>query len=197
MNRVSVRLAGLVLALAALWLAAPTVLNGLADHLIVRDPLAKADVILVLSGDDNGERAAAGIELYKQGYAGHLLMSGGPLAGRLTAAGWMKKQAVAAGVPAAAVLVQERSRSTLEDAEFSLPLVQANGFRSVVLVTSPYHTRRAAAVFRKLYPPAGIRVIVYPARSSFEPHGWWQRRADAFEVVREYAARALYLLKGY
>ncbi len=198
MNRLVVRLAGLLLVLAALWLAAPWFLNGLADHLIVRDPLAKADVILVLAGDDNGERTAAGIELYKQGYAGHLLMSGGPLAWHLTAAAWMKKQAVEAEVPAAAILTEDRSRSTIENAQFSLPLLEARGFRSVILVTSPYHTRRAALVFKKLYRPRGIGVTVYPVpRSEFQPHDWWLRHEDTGYVVWEYVSRLMYLLKGY
>jgi len=189
---------GLLLAALVVWLSAPFILNALANHLIVRDRLAPADVILVLAGDNNGERAAAGIQLFKQGYAPRLLMSGGPLAWHLTAAGWMREQAVAAGVPAAAVLLQAKSHSTIEDARFSLPIVRARGFRSVILVTSPYHTRRAAAVFKKLFRSAGIRVMVYPAEpSDFNPHDWWRRHEDTQYVVWEYVSRALYLLKGY
>jgi uncharacterized SAM-binding protein YcdF (DUF218 family) len=198
MTKLIRRLLALCLLLLALWLSAPWFLNGLADHLIVRDPLAKADVILVLSGDTNGERAAAGIELYKEGWAKHILMSGGTLAWNLTSADWMKKQAVESGVPAAAVLTQDRSQSTIDDARFSLPIIKARRFRSVILVTSPYHSRRAAAVFKKLYRPAGISVIVYPVpHSVFDPHDWWTRHEDTGFVVWEYVARVMYLLKGY
>ena len=192
------RLALLVLVLLALYLSWPYVLNGLARFLVVSDRLDKADVILVLSGDTNGERVAQGVELYKKGYAKYLLMSGGQLAWQLTYADWMKKQAVAAGVPGSAVLVQGRSKSTLDDAKFSLPVVEARNFKSVILVTSPYHTRRAAAVFKKMYGPQGIKVMVYPVQhSDFNPHDWWRRHEDTAYVVWEYMARVMYLLKGY
>ena len=184
--------------LAGLWLSCPYLLNGLARFLVVRDRLEKADVILVLAGDSNGERTAAGIELYKQGYSGKLLMSGGPLTWHLTYAEWMKKQAIAAGVPGTAILIQDRSRSTIEDAKLSLLIARANDFRSVILVTSPYHTRRASAVFKKIYGPQGIKVIIWPApQSDFNPHNWWTRHEDTAYVVWEYVARVMYLLKGY
>lgn len=184
--------------MAGLYLLMPFFLNGLAGHLIVRDQLDRADAILVLAGDSNGERVDEGINLYKQGYAGYILMSGGPLAWRLTNAEWMKKQALAEGVPERAILLQDRSRSTLDDANFSLPIAVKHDFKSVILVTSPYHTRRAAAVFKKIFGSAGIRVIVYPVRKSdFNPVGWWTRHEDAAYVVWEYVARIMYLLKGY
>ena len=186
------------LILLVLYLAYPTILNGLARFLVVSDKLDKADVILVLSGDTNGERVEQGVALFKQGFASRLLMSGGQLAWQLSYADWMKKQAVADGVPASAVMVQTRSRSTLEDAQFSLPIVRANNWHSVILVTSPYHTRRASAVFKKIYGLQGIKVMIYPVQhSDFDPHDWWQRHEDTAYVVWEYVARVMYLLKGY
>jgi uncharacterized SAM-binding protein YcdF (DUF218 family) len=198
MKKIAVRLLILFLALAIFWLAYPALLNGLARFLVVRDKLGRADVILVISGDNNGERVSAAVDLFKQGYAKRLLMSGGPLAWHLTNAEWMKRQALAAGIPSPAILTQDRSLSTLEDAQFSLPIVRENNYRSVILVTSPYHTRRAAAVFKKIFERQGIKVMVYPApHSDFDPHDWWMRHEDTADVVWEYVARAMYLLKGY
>ncbi len=198
MRRLARWLLALGLVLAVLWLSFPYLLNGLASFLVVRDPLAPADAIIVLSGDTNGERVAEGVKLYKEGYARRLLMSGGTLAWNLSYAEWMKKQALAAGVPASAILLQDRSKSTIDDAKFSLPIVESNHFRTVIVVTSPYHTRRAAAVFKKLYGRRGIRVIVRPAETSdFNPHDWWRRHEDTQYVVWEYVARVMYLLKGY
>ncbi|MCU0641634.1 MAG: YdcF family protein [Candidatus Margulisbacteria bacterium] len=196
------RLAGFLLTLFILalgiYLTQPYFLPFLADHLVVRDSLDRADLIIVLSGDNNGERVAEAVGLYKAGYAPRLLMSGGPLAWHLTAAQWMKKQAVESGVPAAAISLQAESRSTLEDAIFSLPQVKESGARSVILVTSPYHSRRAAVVFRKVFAPAGIRVISYPCRrSEFNPDRWWTRHEDTGFVVWEYVANVLYFFKGY
>jgi len=179
-------------------LAAPFVLDHLGRRLIVGDPLVKADVIIVLAGDDNGERVAEGAELFRAGYAPYMLMSGGPLAWKLTYAEWMKKQATESGVPAARILLQDRSRSTIEDARFSLPIVKQQGFKSVILVTSPQHSRRAGKVFRQIFGREQIKVMVRPvAKSEFKPDRWWRRYEDRALVVWEYFSSVLYFFKGY
>jgi uncharacterized SAM-binding protein YcdF (DUF218 family) len=179
-------------------LAAPFALNYLGQRLIVSEPLVKADAIVVLGGSANGERVVEAVKLYRAGYAPYLLMSGGPLAWKLTDAEWMKKQAEESGVPAGRILLQDRSRSTLEDGKFSLPIVKQHGFRSIILVTSPQHTRRAGRVFRKMFGREGIKVVVRPAAGSeFNPDRWWRRYEDRALVVWEYLSSVLYFLKGY
>ena len=181
-----------------LYLVYPFLLDGLANYLMVQDRLEKADIIVVLGGDNNGERVEEGVKLYQQGYAKHLLMSGGSLAWKLTYAQWMKRQAVEGGVPESAILLEDKSKSTLEDAKFSLPIVVGKGFKSIILVTSPTHTRRAARVFRRVFSPAGVKVIIYPAeKSEVSPERWWTRHEDTQLVVWEYAALIFYFLKGF
>ncbi len=197
MNKVKALVIFLALLVIA-FLAYPWFLNALAGQLIVRDKLEKADVIIVLSGDNNGERTAEGVRLFKKGFAPYLLLSGGPLAWNLTNAEQMKKQALAGGVPARAVILQERSRSTIEDAQFCLPIVNRYGFRSIILVTSPQHSRRASRVFGRVFKPLGIRLVVWPAeKSEFNPREWWKRHEDTSAVGWEYGALVLYFLKGF
>lgn len=198
MKKLFYRLTLFLLLILGLYFFHPLILDQLAKRLVVRDPLSKADVILVLGGDDNGERVEEGVKLYKQGYAKRMLMSGGPLAWRLTSAQWMKKQAVAEGVPVGAILIQDRSLSTIEDAQFCLPIVKQNLIRSIILVTSPTHTRRAGRVFKKLFSPASISVIVHPVeKSEFNPDHWWTRHEDTGLVIWEYVSAVLYFFKGY
>ena len=181
-----------------LYLLFPFILNGIANRMIVSDKLEKADLILVLAGDSNGERVIEGVALYKKGYAPRILMSGGPMAWHLTYAEWMKKQAIESGVPERDILVQDRSRSTVEDAEFSLPIVKENKIRSLILVTSPAHTRRAKKVFNNLYSTDKIKVVVWPAQNSeFNPKDWWTRYEDRGLVVWEIVSSIFYLLKGF
>ncbi|MFA5114245.1 MAG: YdcF family protein [Candidatus Margulisiibacteriota bacterium] len=196
------RLAGFLLCLLlvsiAFYLARPYIFTFMADYLYARDSLDRADLIIVLGGDNNGERVAEAVTLYQAGYAPRLLMSGGPLAWHLTNAQWMKKQAVESGVPAGAIAQQDRSLSTLDDALLCLPLAKQFGCRTVILVTSPYHSRRASIVFKKVFAPEGIRVISYPVRQSvFNPDKWWTRYEDMTAVVWEYAANVIYFLRGY
>lgn len=198
MKKLLITLVVILLVVIGSYFLSPLILDRMAQYLVVSDKLEKADVILVLAGDSNGERVDAGVKLYKQGYAKYILMSGGPMAWHLTYADWMKKQAVQEGVPAGVVLLQNKSRSTIDDARFSLPIMQKRNFKSVILVTSPYHTRRAAGVFRKMLGPAGIRVMVIPTdKSDFNPDRWWTRHEDTAYVVWEYVSLVLYFLKGY
>jgi len=176
----------------------PFILGGMARYLIVQDKLQKADVIIVLAGDGNGERVEEGVKSFKQGYAKYILMSGGPLAWHLTNAEWMKKQAMADGIPASAILLEDKSRSTIDNAQFSLPVILKHHFGSAIVVTSPYHTRRAARTFRKVFSKQGIKVMIRPTeKSEFNPDRWWTRHEDTGAVVWEYAASVLYFFKGY
>ncbi|MFH1387342.1 MAG: YdcF family protein [bacterium] len=187
-----------VLVLLGLFILTPFMLQWAGNRLIVADKLGKADVIIVLGGDGNGERVDMGVKLFKQGMAPKLLMSGGPLAWKLTFADWMKKQAVELGVKSSEILTENKSRSTIEDAEFCLPIVKQHGFRSVILVTSPTHSRRARNTFRKMFGKEGIKVLVQPAYpAEFDPNKWWTRHEDLQPVVWEYVSMVLYFVKGY
>ncbi|MBU0630829.1 MAG: YdcF family protein [Candidatus Margulisbacteria bacterium] len=181
-----------------LYLAHPLILPGLADFLIVKDQIEKADMIIVLAGDYNGERVRQAAQLYNRGYAPVILMSGGPVAWKLTYAANMKYEAIALGVPAKAILLQDKSLSTIEDARFSLPIVQEKKAFSVIVVTSPQHSRRAARVFRKIFEPEKIKVMLYPVgNSSFNPDKWWTKHEESSAILWEYGSLVFYFMKGY
>ena len=191
-------LGGFLLLLIILYFSRAFWLEGAASWLIVRDKLQPAVGIIVLAGDVNGERVTEGVKLYKEGYAHKMIMSGGPLTWRLSAAAWMKKQAVTMGVPSEAIWLEDRSRSTYENATFSLPFAERQKWKSVLLVTSPTHSRRAKMIFARIFTKAGIKTIIYPAEvTNFKLSGWWQRHDDTQLVVWEYVSLVYYFLKGY
>lgn len=66
------------------------------------------------------------------------------------------------GLPPEAGMLEERSRSTFENARFSAELLAHRGIDEVVLVTDDFHAYRATAHFRR----AGLRVISTPVRRS-------------------------------
>ena len=188
---------GFIIFLLFFIIAHPFILQWMPSFLYVQDKLEKADVILTLAGDSNGERVAQAVALYKQGYVPKILMSGGPAVWHLTYAENMRRQATSLGVPANDVALQDKSRSTIEDIKFSLPILQKMNAHSIILVTSPYHIRRASLVARKYYTPMKIKVIASPAQKSiFNPNGWWRRHEDTQFVVWEYIGMVQYLLKG-
>ncbi len=191
-------LIGLLIIVLAV-LSVPFVMEGAAHWLIVQDKLEPVDSLIVLGGDNNGERVDRAVRLYRQGYARELLLSGGPLAWGLTAAQWMKRQALSLGVPAGAIRLEDESESTIDNAKMSLALLNGK-VRSVALVTSPTHSRRAKKVFSKVFSKAGIKVYSYPvlpAESRFKVSRWWTRHEDTQAVMWEYVTLVYYFLKGY
>jgi len=110
----------------------------------------------------------------------------------------MRKQANHLGVPSYVIILEDQSRSTLENAKYSLPLLKKAGAKSIILVTSPVHTRRAKRTFNKVLSKDEIKVYSYPVqKSDFKLKRWWQRHEDVQLVVWEYVSLTYYLLKGY
>jgi len=144
-------LAWIVSGMLVLFLVAGlTVFFGLGYYLSPQSKLAKSDVIVAISGGETSSRADEAVALYKSGWAPRIIFSGaaqdtsGPSNARA-----MMTEAVAAGVPAAAIQLDEKSADTRENAANVRSLAEAAGYRSMILVTSPYHQRRAYIVFHR------------------------------------------------
>jgi len=149
-------------------------LVGIGHWLDVTDPLAKADAIVAISGD-TGARAESAIALWKQGYAPVLIFSGGSSDPESVAsAELMKRTAVAAGIPANAIVVEGTSATTEENAERVAMLMKTAGLRSAILVTSPYHQRRAAILFEREFDRSGLSFRNHPADDpDWDATLWW------------------------
>ncbi|HYU81963.1 MAG TPA: YdcF family protein [Candidatus Polarisedimenticolia bacterium] len=150
------------------------VLVGVGHWLDVSDPLAKADAIIAISGD-TGARTDTAVALWKQGYAPLLIFSGGSSDPQSVAsAELMKRSAVAAGVPENAIAVEGASATTEENAERVAELMKTRGIASAILVTSPYHQRRAAMLFEREFDRASLTFTNHPAEDpDWDPNLWW------------------------
>lgn len=151
-------------------------LVGIGHALAVEDPLAKTDVIIAISGD-NGPRTQTAVRLWKQGYAPVVLFSGGSLDPEsVSSAELMKRDAVRLGVPAAAILVEPASTTTEENARLTAQLMTERGLRTAILVTSPYHQRRASIFFSRAFAANGLEFRNHPAFDpDWDPDRWWIR----------------------
>jgi uncharacterized SAM-binding protein YcdF (DUF218 family) len=101
--------------------------------------------------DESRHRTICGADLYQQGAAGRLVMTGGGMrifgGPGVKVAPAMKAWAVQLGVPPDAILVDEEARTTYENALGTRRVLgQA---RSILLVTTAYHIPRATALFQK------------------------------------------------
>jgi uncharacterized SAM-binding protein YcdF (DUF218 family) len=131
--------ASLLLALlaAAVWFLPQQVLT-------VDSGPVTADVLVVLGGTP--DRAVRAAELFKQGAAPEILVTGfGDSASN-------KKLLEQCGVTNTAIILESKSRTTRQNAEFSIPLLRQMGAHKVILVTSWYHSRRALMCFEHYAP---------------------------------------------
>jgi len=116
-----------------------------------RDERRSADAIVVLGAAQfNGVAGAVfearldhAVELYKEGYAPYLVVTGGKLpADRTTEAATARRWAIAHGVPAEAILSEDQGRTTLESLEAVSSIFRANDLRSAVFVSDETHMLR-------------------------------------------------------
>lgn len=119
----------------------------------------KADAVVAVSGGDTSARASEAVKLYQNGWAKYLIFSGaaadtsGPSNAEV-----MAKQAIAAGVDPAMVLIEPFSQTTGENAIETVNIFKQYDIRSAIIVTSSYHERRATLEFQhKAGPDVELR----------------------------------------
>jgi uncharacterized SAM-binding protein YcdF (DUF218 family) len=162
-----------------------SLLLALGGFLTLTDPLEKADLIYVLAGDFLGARVLVGAELGVQGYASQVLLSGGPYSDSYSG-DLAIRFAVEHGYPPSLFSsVRLRAQSTIEEAKELRPVFQRLGARRIILVTSNYHSRRAAFVFRSLLP--GVRFLAVAAPDHvFNAGSWWKTDRERRLFFLEY-----------
>ncbi len=87
---------------------------------------------------------------------------------------YMCDQAIQMGVPPEAILVENESLHTRENAEYVLTFLKQHNMRKVILVTSPFHQLRTYLTFAKVFQPYGIEIINYYADTGeWHPATWF------------------------
>ena len=171
-------------------------LAAVGHALAVEDPLEKADAIVAISGD-TGARANTAITLWKQGYAPLIIFSGAAIdPDSVSSAEIMRREALRQGVPENATLIEPASATTDENASEVAKLMVQRKLRSAILVTSPYHQRRAALLFGRAFEPAGLALRNYPARDAeWDPNFWWRHDPLRSRTLIELAKLGAELLR--
>jgi uncharacterized SAM-binding protein YcdF (DUF218 family) len=163
-----------------------------------RDERASADAIVVMGAAQYdgtpspvfAARLDHAIALFHDGVAPRLIVTGGKLEGdRTTEAAAARAYAIERGVPAAAILGEDQSRSTLSSIRGVADLMAAEGVRSAVFVSDPTHMYRVL----RLAADVGISATGSPTRTS-PVMGDAVRTADA--VIHEVGALVVYTLAG-
>lgn len=184
------------------------ILTQLGKYLEVQHPATKSDLIVCLAGGDV-ERGLASADLFARGLAPKIFIAREPLPDGLET---LKQKGIAypesielvmmifkgLGVPESAVIRSDQPvQSTFEEAERVAALVKEKKYRSLILVTSPTHSRRAGLTFRQVIPDKNVRITVIPTPySKFRAEEWWKTRKYVREVIMEYQKLIYYKMKG-
>jgi len=195
-----------LLRVAALALAAwPAVAWIAARALVVREPLGHSDALVVLAGASaHVERAREAARLFREGRAPVVVLTNDNLQG-----GWSSDEQrnpffveraaaelKAAGVPPERIeIIRRPVASTYEEAVALREQSAARGWRTLTLVTSGYHSRRALWTFRRALADTNVRVGVEPAAPGGQtpaPAFWWASARGWETVVGEYVKLVYY-----
>ena len=176
----------------------------LASPLRLSNPARQADAIVVFAGGV-GESGQAGggyqdrvrraLDLYQAGYATHVIFSSG-FRFAFREAEVMRDLAVANGADPGAITLEQAATNTHENIVFTHQILEQRGWRTVLLVSSPYHMRRAMLTWHRIAPD--ITVIPTPVEQSLF---YLHERGATLDQVRglahEYAAIVAYWWRGW
>lgn len=222
-----------LLALVLLWLGS----NRLVSMVLVRSlewrylppqPMPQAEVIVVLGGgtrpqtdprpipeiNEAGDRLLYAAHLYHQGAAPRVLVTGGQAVigpQEVSEAQAMRSILAALEVPDEAILVEGQSQNTYENATLSVPILQDEGVKRVLLVTSALHMPRSVRIFRQFdlevipaptdfhvtrldwdyYTQPDLKIQAYNLLPNAEELNWTTR------ALKEYIGIAVYRLRGW
>lgn len=165
----------------------------MSDKPITRQGCDAADAIVAISGGDTAARTEHAITLYKNGWAPLLIFSGAAQdkSGPSNAVA-MRQLATSAGVPARAILVEEDSANTQQNAANTKKLLTSRGIKKIILVTSGYHQRRASLEFHRILD----NTVTIENSPTFDkdwnwwwwmtPRGWWLAGGEFVKIIAFY-----------
>ncbi|OWT70118.1 MULTISPECIES: YdcF family protein [unclassified Achromobacter] len=180
--------------------------------------LPMADAIVVLGGntansrpnwflpfdrDTAVTRLQTATQLYLAGRAPKIVLSGGALSGDVSEAQGMAHALRQAGIPERALILENFSRTTYENATLTEDELRDHHLGTVLLVTSALHMPRAMAAFRK----QGVTAIAAPSLPQIvvpttqPPMDLWLPDMRTFEasrsIIKEYSGLFVYWLRGW
>jgi len=191
-------IASLAVVIIALMLFRAQWLLWVGDFLIVQDTLRPADVIHVIAGEDY--RTDYAIQLYKQGFGEHLFFAGGWCEFHQYNHGEHAEEiSLGEGVSFDAIAFDDsKVTSTYMEAERLKAWIESSPdpIRSVIVVSDPFHMRRARWIYRKVLGNQ-IQLQMAPVPFDLTPYQrtWWKDVESRKYVQEEYTKFIYYLFR--
>jgi uncharacterized SAM-binding protein YcdF (DUF218 family) len=153
-----------------------------------------ADAVIAVSGGNTIARTESAVNLYFNGWADKIIFSGAAADPNSPSnAAVMYEVAFQLGVPETAIIMDEASKNTRENAINVAKILQENNIKTAILTSSPYHMRRVLWEFQRAAPEVEFRSR--PANDPawnfwfVKPNGWWR-------VVNEIGGLVMFGIRG-
>jgi uncharacterized SAM-binding protein YcdF (DUF218 family) len=189
---------GIPIILLIIFILGGVLLTAAGGILIIADPLRTSDAVVVLSGGGDMSRMEEGARIFLEKDAQWLILTETtPREGEKVSDTTIlfKDTARNLGVPDTAILVTDQAAfSTLEEAQQTLKLANRNSFKSLIIVTDPFHTFRTRLIFHSVFRDSGIDIYVRPVRNHwYRSTNWWMTADGRQATVSEYLKILAYL----
>lgn len=176
-----------------------------ARSLLVGVPLDRADAIIVLSGSACVlERTAEAAELYKAKVAQRVVLTNDNMQGTWSSDEQRnpyfyeraRDNLILSGVPREQIeVIPNPVTSTYDEATTVRDYVLSQGLRSIVVVTSGYHSRRALWTWERVFRDTKIAIGLHPVQTGIQtpsPLTWWLHARGWQMVAGEYLKSVYY-----
>lgn len=162
-------------------------LGRMGAWLAVTTPVHSVDLVVALGGDRGRQEKAAA--LFNRGLAGYVLFVG---------ADARERDYGCLGLPPDRCLpLAPAAYTTGEEAVATRAVARAMRFRSVMIVTSPYHSRRALWIFRRAFRDSGVEALISPSPNpTFRMDSWWRSHVGCKVVIGELVGIGYYWMRS-
>ena len=158
----------------------------------------KSDVIIVLGGD-NGLRVRKGAELYRAGYANHIILTGiDERFYRPAHPNWRERRMITLGVPKNAMKVDTKSKTTWEEAENTSKTMKKIGWESAIVVSDPPHMLRLHQTWSRAFEGSSKKfILVSTSPKWWDRVLWWKNKQSYQFVISEIKKNLFYAAVHY
>jgi len=154
---------------------------------------------MVVLGGDGGDRGLKAARRYAAGMAPRVLLTGleaSPPEVRRAYLHWRAQVLVEAGVPQERFEYDIESGNSWEEAVNTRRLMEARGWRRVLVVSDPYHMRCLSWSWRRVFEGSGLEYSLVASSPAFwKSDAWWRDETSGQAVIVEYVKLAYYLMK--
>lgn len=165
-------------------------LRASGAYLIISSDLQAANAIVILSGGDE-PRMSEALRLYNENYAKMIILTetGQNIEGYSQLHSFdMRIVLLSNGVPSGNIFITDRLVSSTRDEALAVKNLMINQqMKSAIIVTDPYHTRRAFNIFKENFKDTDIRLSIQPVHNSWYNSRTWFLKFDGWKfTILEY-----------